>query len=387
MGIRIQRRGLVPAVVVAVVGTVALYVASTSGLAAWHESRSDPQSGVGYLPSILENVPPTVPTTDVYGPPGSVSVVYAGTQVEDGLTGSLDHPWIAVSAKTGEYRALDAPELPEAGAGGVRVSPDGSRLAWTGSEGLVLYDTVTGEVTRPGIDGVDRVGAFSADGAMLAVHADGLQVLDLGTGDVVAQAEATAQAVATSAWRPDGTALDHVTEGDLVTVAVPGGDATTQQTEIPDDAQLAWSPEGDRLVELHEVDNSFRLFLSELRRDGTVEPGVQVDTSGLSLQHLFGFSGARTVAVDAYVLESGSVERVLDVPLDAGSQSDLMTLPAPGDNWVGTTTVDVATDSLAKGSYTWESPAWPWSYVARLGASALFMFFLFGLYVTRRRRG
>ena len=74
MRIRIQRRGLVPAAVVAVIGTVALYLGSTEGLAAWHASRSAPQSGTGWLPTVIENAPPTVPTTDVYGPPGSVAV-------------------------------------------------------------------------------------------------------------------------------------------------------------------------------------------------------------------------------------------------------------------------------------------------------------------------
>ena len=51
MRIRIQRRGLVPAIVVAVIGTVLLYLASTYGVAAWHASRASAESGVGTLPS------------------------------------------------------------------------------------------------------------------------------------------------------------------------------------------------------------------------------------------------------------------------------------------------------------------------------------------------
>jgi len=383
--IRIQRRGLVPAAVAAVVGTAALYVGSTTGLAAWHASQSDPRAGVGYLPTVVENAPESVPTTDVYGPPGTVAVVYAGTEVEQGLTGSLPAPWIAISSRTGDYRALDAPGLPQAGAGAVVVSPDGARLAWTGPEGLVLYDAVTGETSRPGVTGVDRVGAFSEDGSLLAVHSGGLKVVEVGSGDVVAETEAGAEAVAGAAWRPDSSALDLVDGGDLVTVTV-GGEVMTQPTTIPADAQLAWSPSGDRIAELHEESGNNRLFLSHLRRDGTVGPGERVDTSGLSLQHLLGFSGERTVAVDAFALESGSVERVLDVSLSGGSPTDLTILPPPGDNWVDTSTLAVATDTLLKGSYAWDSPVWPWSYTARLGACALLMFFLFGMYVTRRPR-
>lgn len=385
MRIRIQRRGLVPAAVVAVVATVALYLGSTEGLAAWHASRSAPQSGVGYLPSVIENAPPTVPTTDVYGPPGSVAVVYAGTEVERGLTDTLDQPWIAISARTGDYRALVAPGLPAPDQGGVAVSPDGSQLAWAGAEGLVVYDAVTGETSQPDVEGADAVGAFSADGDRLAVHADGLEVVDLDSGRVVAGADADAGEVTRAAWRPDGSAIDFVSGRELVTVGTDG-QVSSQETTIPQEATLAWSPRGDQLADLHDESGINRLHLSPLRKDGTVSRSEQVDTSGLSLQHLLGFSSERTVAVDAFVLESGNVERVIDVSLDGRTRTDLTTLPPPGENWVDTSTLAVSTDTLFKGSYPWPNPLWPWSYAARLGACALLMFFLFGLYVTRRPR-
>ncbi len=69
---------------------------STIGLAAWHTSQADPQPGAGALPTVVENAPASVPTTDEYGPVGGVSLVFAGTEVRDGLTGTLEHPWIAV---------------------------------------------------------------------------------------------------------------------------------------------------------------------------------------------------------------------------------------------------------------------------------------------------
>lgn len=386
MKIRFQRRGLVPALVLAVLGTVLLYFGTTAGVSAWHHAQASPGSGAGYLPEVVENAPPSLPTTSGYGPPGSVALVYAGTEVDAGLTGQIDNPWIAISAQTGEYRALAMPGLPAPGRAAMSLSPDGATLAWVGDEGVVLYDAVTGEESTLPMPGVDAVGAFSEDGSLLAVHAEGLQVLDLASGEVVASTEATTGAVARAVWRPDGSAIDHVAEGRLVTVQLPGGVVDSQPIDAPADAELAWSPSGDRLAYLHDRTGNNRLFVADLERDGTLGPGRQVETSGIALLHLFGFSGTRTVAVDAYLLESGAIERVLDVPLEQGSVSDLTLLPSPGQNWVDTATLQVAADTLLKGSYAWDRPVWPWSHLARLMACALVMLFLLGLFVTRRPR-
>ncbi len=385
MRIGIQKRGLVPAAVVAVLGTVLLYLASTAGYAAWRGGDSAPVSGRGYLPSVLENAPEAVPTTDVYGPPGPVAVVYAGTDVDDGLTGAVERPWLTVSAVTGDYRALVAPGLPLPAAGAMSTSPDGTRLAWAGPDGVVLYDTGTGESRTAAFDAVDVVGPFSSDAGLVAVHADGVRLVDVASGEVVAEAPADPRAVAGAAWRPDGSGLDLVVSGELLTLS-PDGTSRTQPTTIPAAAELAWSPQGDRLADLRNEGGTHRLYVSELRSDGRVAPAERVEVPGISLQHLFGFSGERSIAADAFVLESGSVERVLDVSLDTGSTSDLTTLPAPGPNWVDASTVSVASDTLRRGSYEWPSQLWPWSYAARLAACALLMFFLFGLYVTRRPR-
>lgn len=385
MRIRIQRRGLVPAAVVAVVGTVVLYLGTTAGVAAWHRQQQDaaPPTGRGYLPGVIENAPASLPTTGEYGPPGQVAAVYAGTEVDDGLRGSVDDPWITVSATTGDYRALTEPGLPEAGPGVVRLSPDGGLIAWVGDDGLSVYDTATGEVTHPAVGPVDAVGPFADDAGHLLVHADGAEVLDLSSGEVVAEARAGAESVRGAAWRPDGATVDLVTDAGRVSLGVDGT-GETHPTTIPPEAQLAWSPRGDRLVDLHEVDGVFRLFVTELRANGSLGEERQLKLPAVSLLHLFGFSGADTVAVDSYLLETGSVERVLDVPLGQTSPSDLMLLPPPGDNWVDADTLSVATGLLPVGSYEWEGQVWPWSYTSRLVACAIFAFFLFGLYVTRR---
>ena len=71
-----------------------------------------------------------------------------------------------------------------------------------------------------------------------------------------------------AAWRPNGMFFDYVDGSSLVTVTVPGGTDEAQPTDIPESAQLAWSPDGDRLADLHEVSGSNRLFLSAIRPSG-----------------------------------------------------------------------------------------------------------------------
>lgn len=387
MRIRVQRRGLVPAIILAVVGTALLYVAATYGVAAWHASRTSVESGVGTLPSQIENVPDTVPTTDEYGPVGSVSVVFAGTEARRGLLDTIDDPWIAMSAQNGEYRALVAPDLPDPVAGAVTTSPDGNQLAWIGDSGVVVYDTVTGDSEELSVPGVSAVGAFAPDGSMLLTYAaEGLAVVHVAGGEVVATTEAPPETVTRAAWRPDGSAVDVVTGSQLTTLALPSGDVTQQDTELPETASLAWSQTGDRLVSLQEASGANRLFVSELGEDGALGTPTQVDSTGLAIDRLLGFSGERTVAVVALQLSSGSLEQIVDVPLDGRSATPLTVLPAPGENWAGTPTMSVATDVLYQGSTEFPDRVWPWSYTARLVGCLIVALFLLGLYVTRRPR-
>jgi hypothetical protein len=385
--IRIQRRGLVPATAIAVAGTALLYLGATYGVAAWHASRTSVESGVGTLPALIENAPDTVPTTDEYGPVGSVSVVFAGTDVRRGLLDRLDNPWIAMSAESGEYRALIAPDLPQPSAGAVVPSAEGSRLAWAGGSGVVVYDTVTGESVELSVPQASAVGAFSPDGSMLLAYgAEGLVVVDAATGESMAAVDAPASAVPRAAWRPDGSAVDVVIGSELTALEVSSGEVSTQPTELPESASLAWSPNGDRLVSLQEESGALRLFVSDAADDGSLGPPTRLASSGLAIDRLLGFSGERTVSVIALQLQSGSLEQIVDVPLDGRSASALTGLPAPGENWVDTATLGVATENLFTGSTEFNDPVWPWSYTARLVGCSLFSLFLLGLYVTRRPR-
>ena len=367
---------------------ILLYVVATFGFAAWSQSRTPGESGVGTLPVTVENAPPSVGTTGQYGPLGTVSMVFAGTRVEDGLLGDVEQPWLAVAAHDGDYRALNAPDLPSAQAGAVAISPEGDRLAWATGEGVVVYDTEADESRTLPLEGASRVGAFSPDASMLSLHADGLSLLDLASGEVVAEAGGTDPGlVRNSAWRADSSAVDYVAGADLVTLPADGSDPTTQPSPVDEGVRLAWSPSGEQLVALQpDAEGVLSLVAAPASGDAELGEARTVDTSGVALDGMLGFSGDDTVAVTAYLLESGSVERVLDIQLDGGSPVDVTTLPSPGENWRSSTTLAVSEQALRSGSSDFGSRVWPWSYLSRLIASALVGVFFLGLWLTRRQR-
>ena len=381
--VRRLRLGLV----VTLLAVAVMFVASTWGLSAWNRAQPVPETSTLSLPVAVDTPPPSVATTDEYGPPGTVALVFAGTEVADGLFGEVDRPWLTVAAETGDYRALVVPGLPRAVAGGIAVSSAGDRLAWATGDGVSVYDPLTGRVVELPLPRASRVAAFSADGSMLLVHADGLRILDVATGVVVASAQNTDVATTLgAAWRPDSSAVDYVAHGQLVTVPTGGGAATTQPSPFSESARLAWSPSGQRLVGMQQVDDIPRLLEAPLSSAGRIGHAEQVDTSGIALEGLIGFSGEESVAVTAYFLESGAVERLIDVSLDGGSPVDLTTLPSPGENWVGSHTMAVAGDALRTGSNDFGNPLWPWSHRARLVACFLVGLFGLGLWLTRRPR-
>lgn len=383
---RSRGRSLATALGVTALAVVLAYVASTWGLAALNQSRAPSDSGVSVLPSAVENAPPSLGTTEQHGPIGAVSMVFAGTDVEAGLLSEVARPWLAVAAQTGAYRAISAPDLPSAQAGAVAVNQDGTRLAWATGDGVEVYDTVDGTARPVAVDGVSEVGSFSPDGSLLTVHADGLALLDLDSGNLVAKAGGTAPgAVRRAAWRADGSAVDYVRGSDLVTLPADGARPTTQPSPFAEGSPLAWAPTGKQLVALQDDGGVRTLLAAPAAADGTLREARRVDTSGMSLNSLLGFSGDETVAVSAYLLESGNVERILDVPLDGGSAVDVTTLPPPGENWRDSSTLAVADTALRSGSTDFDSQIWPWSYRARLVACVLVGLFGLGLWLTRRR--
>jgi hypothetical protein len=384
--VRVQRHRFVTALVVTLVGVLLLYVATTTGWAALQDTRSVTSSGVGTLPDAVERAPASVATTEEYGPLGPVSLVYAGTHVASGLFGELDPAWLAVSSQSGDTRALSAPGLPAPDPGAISVSPAGDLLAWVTGGSVRVYGTASGEVRDLAESDATRVGAFSPDGSRLLVEGDGLVVLDVGSGEAVARFPASPGTARRAAWRPDNQRVDFVAGRVLVTADASDGTLTRTPSDIPASAGLAWSPSGERLASLQRAGGSQRLFVSSLSDDGQVGAAEHVEVPGVSLQRLLGWSGAGTVAVVAYALETGAQERVLDIPLDGAGPTDLTILPGPGENWAGTGTMAVAGSTLAYGSADFPERIWPWSHLARLVACLVLGLFLFGLYVTRRPR-
>ncbi len=380
-------RSLVTALVVTVLVVALAYLASTWGLSAVSRSRTPSDTGASVLPSAVENAPPSLGTTEQHGPLGEVSMVYAGTDVEAGLLSEVERPWVAIGARSGEYRAITAPDLPPAQPGAVALSEGGDRLAWATGDGVEVYDPATGTARLVPLEGASRVGHFSPDRSLLTVHADGLALLDLASGDVVAEAEGTdPDVVRLAAWRADSSAVDYVQGSDLITLPVDGGEPSSQPSPFAEGSPLAWAPTGEQLVALQDDDGVLTLLVATIDDDGQLGEARTVDTSGISLDGLLGFSGDDTVAVRAFLLESGNIERVLDVQLDGGSPVDVTTLPPQGENWRGSATLAVSGDALRSGSTEVDNRVWPWSYRARLVACVLVGLFGLGLWLTRRRR-
>ncbi|MGH3384184.1 MAG: hypothetical protein ACRDO1_06375 [Nocardioidaceae bacterium] len=382
----INRTRLLVAVVVALLVFGVGYAATTLGARALatRSAESDATSSADRaLPSEVFNAPDSVATTSGSGPVGPVSIVFPGTEVRDGLTGRLDRPWLAVSSAAGRYRAIDAPHRPAAEPGAVAVAPDGTALAWAWDGGVVLYDTVTGDVREVDLDGASAVGRFSPDGDRLAVHAVGLTVLDANTGDTVASVDGVEeQSVRQSVWTPDGAGLTYVADGRLVTLDPQTGDRTDAPTQIPADATLAWQPAGDLLAAAHQVRGVVVVDIYSV--DGRLTRENRLRPEGYALQTMLGFSSDTHVSVVALSAATGALERIYRVSAVDATITPVTVLPTTGENWKSADAMVVAAEPLASSATDYEEPRWPWSDQSKLTGSAIVAFFLLGLYLTRR---
>lgn len=371
------------AVVVATIG----YLASTAGLAALTstapQATSDPR-----LPGLVHAAPDTVATMAERGPTGPVGLVFAGTHVRDGLVGELPDPWIAVSAVDGRYRAFDGPPTTP-GSATVAVAPAGDRLAWVEQGRIHLLDPTDGTTRTVPAGSASDVGDFSPTGDRLLLH-DGsaLTVLDVPAGEVVSTITGVDDRAARQAvWTPDGEQVTFVSDATLVIHHVVTGRRTTGEVGISTDANLDWSPSGGLLATLQPVSGVRRLQLWQPVPEGTVALLGRVGAEGTAMRRLLGFTDEDGVAVTALRLDTGTVEQVLELPLDGeGSPTPVSQFPPAGENWVGSETVQVAAAALAGGSRDFDDPRWPWSHVAKLVASGLLALFGLGLYLTRPPR-
>lgn len=368
---------------------VGSYLASSAALRASLQVDAAPGL-VGTVPDFVYNVPDTAPTTEDYGPVGPVSLVFAGTDVRDGVWGELEHPWIAVSSRTGDYRALSAPHLPEPGPGAVSISPDGTALAWGFAGGVVLYDPVEDEAREIGetLGENPVVGRFSPDGGHLAVHDGALHVLDLASGEVAASlGDVEEDAARLAAWTPDGAALTYVTGDRLVRHDWRSGSRTETPAAILAGSTLAWRPSGGQLAAMREVRGVRSVEVFDVAADGRIRLASRVTPDGFAQQDLLGFTSDTKVAVTALRMETGPLPLVYEMSTtNEAPPARVMQLPGPGSNWVGPETMSIAGQPLARGSSAFDEPLWPWADLSRLVVAALVALFAVGLYLTRRPR-
>ncbi|HEX6248934.1 MAG TPA: hypothetical protein VFZ64_13770 [Nocardioidaceae bacterium] len=379
---------ILAAVLVAALLGGAFFWLSTEGIQALE--GTDPASaptGNGSLPDFIYNVPDTVRTTADYGPAGPVSVVFAVPAVREGLLGWMDNPWVAVSSRTGDYRALSAPHRPAPAPGAVSVSPAGDALAWGFEDGLVLYDPLTDEAreVRDGIEGDPRVGRFSPDGSLVLVHDTALQVVEVATGEVVGTVDGVdARMVRQAVWTPDGEALTYVTDGALVRRSWTTGVERRVPTTIQPDATLSWSPDGDQLAAMRTVRGVSTVEVYDVAPDGRLRRASVVEQDGYAQQEFFGFVGDTSVAVSALTLQTATLPLAFEMStVGEARPAELMQLPS---SEVSLETLEVATGPLAEGSAPYPEPNWPASDLAKLTGSVVAALFFLGLYLTRRPR-
>lgn len=374
------------AAALAVLLTLALYLLLTEGLEAVRSTEVEAEGGPGNVPQFVYDPPETVPTTEDYGPVGAVSVVFAGGEVRTGLTGRLDNPWIAVSSRTGAYRALSAPHLPDAGPGAVSVSPDGRTLAWGFEDGVVLYDPVADRArVLPGVvDGSPVVGDFSADGRWLLVHDGELRVFDAEAGEVAgtvvgAPGNAARQAV----WDPSGERVTYVDDGELVLHSWVDDARTSYPTSIRPDATIAWAPTGGQIAAMRDVRGVRTVEVLDVTDRG-LRTASTVEYDGYAQQELLGFTGESRVTVTALTMETATIPLVFNMSTtDSFPPTRVMQLPG-AERVVAT--LAVAADPLAEGSVEFDEPSWPASNLAKLTASVVITVFVVGMWLTRRPR-
>jgi hypothetical protein len=371
----------------AVILCLVVYLAATLGLRTLATNAAETDAnGEGELsvPSVVYDAPDTVPVTSSSGPAGPVSVVFAGSEVRDGLTGTLEDPWIAISARSGSYRAIDAPHRPAPGPDAVSVSPDGRTLAWAWEGGVVVYDSVTDE-SRELAGRRPLVGRFSPDGDRLLVYDGGLRVVEVASGDTLATVDRLGEPSARQAvWTPDGATLTWVADGRLVSYDWQRGRQTAVPAPITPAATLAWQPSGDQLAAMRSQAGVNMVDIFTVSPTGELAKVHSLQPARTAIQSLLGFTSDENVTVVALQAESGAVERTYRLSAVDGTMTPVTQLPAPGPNWLGAEAMAVAAEPLANPATDFGEPRWPWSDGAKLLGSAVLAFFLLGLYLTRR---
>ncbi len=382
------------AVVTVLVGAafaVLAFLAWTSGVDAW-DRRTAPGWEVDAaelaVPSQVYDPPLVLDDTAHNGPPGPVALVFRGQRYRHGLTGTVTAPWIAVSAATGEYRVVAASHVPAAGEGEVTVAPDGSALAWPWEGGVVVYDTSSGEAHELAGDVATppRHLVWSPDGRWLAFSADGVRVLDTGSGRVTAVPDLPEPLARRLTFSTDGRSLVAAST-DAVTVLDWRTSGRQRFPALLGRVVDVRGGAGDKVATL-----SAGRFANPVRVVDPRPRGVRVARVAgrdLSVRGLVGWVGTDAVAVIGLRLETGPLMAVYGMPVDGGAHDRLVLLPASGGtNWTSPATLSVASGLLDRVRDV-EEPQWPWDPRAKLSAVTLATMFVLGSLLLRppRQRG
>jgi hypothetical protein len=388
------------ALLLAVLLALAGFAAWQYGIPAYQRAQAVPAYSPSEdlaLPSQVYDPPPYVASTDSVGPPGPVGLVFQGRSARDGLTGEVDDPWYAVSSRSGDYYRLEEPHLAQTPK--LYVGPQGTQVAWAWPGGIERYDSVSGETQSYAVGGSAMSGAlaWSPDSTRIAFGADPVRVLDVRTGKVTPlPLRLPADGTTTPAWTPDGDWVTAVTGDALDAVRVDSGRRRTLALEGDDTAAgeggftgADWNAGG----ELAGVHRQVRLSRNVLRivrtptltGDATTARVVDASPARMSIEGFLGWGNTNEAVLTGLRAESGPIEQAVVLALQDNTLSSYMLFPGLGRNWVGVSTVSVATDLLSAPSEDYAQPTRPWSPLAKLMLCLLLAVFPTLYYLIARR--
>ncbi len=223
------------------------------------------------------------------------------TTAETDVTAYAVSPSVVAYSSASAIRVIDASGettvVAEVETDNMALSPDGSRLAFTDSDGIKLLDLATGDIT-PLIDGYQKPRFASNINALLVENATGLALLDPTTGAVI-ELGAFDQA----RWLADGRVLAHT--ADMLVVIDPAQEPPSPRTllRVEEGAILSAGGDGPVRVVIGSTDRigGSRVQLVETALDGgspqlLESPGYMVQTvvspDGTSIAGLTRINGA-----------------------------------------------------------------------------------------------
>jgi hypothetical protein len=353
---------------------VTAFVAWQEGLPAYQRSQDVSPVSVSEalaLPAQVYDPPPYARATDEWGPPGPVSLVFRGRSALEGFSGEAASPWYAVSARTGDYHRVVAPYLDDS-VEQLWLGPAGTKVAWSRHGAVALYDMMTGETRRHAVPGVDASTplVWSPGSARLAVGTGPVRLVTVASGTVRTLPLAGGQESSAPAWTVDGEWVGVASADALIAVEVATGAVRRTPAPLGAVQRPQWNAAGD-LAGTREIPDPQHTVLrvAHAAVPASTRGGAQVaeeNPEGLVIDRFLGWADRDHAVLTGLRPETGRIEQAMVLSLRDDTLQDYMQFPTLGDNWVGTSTVSVATDLLRAPSRDFEQPTLPWSPGAKL---------------------